>query len=135
MKQIHKAAGVIIKDHKLLLTRSKNQHIFVAPGGKLEIGETPPQALIRELQEELSIMVVEKDIAYLATNTAPAAYNPNLHLTMDTFVVSKFSGTLTPSAEIAEMSWVNSSNTDQLQIGSIFRDHIIPLLIQKQMID
>jgi len=49
---IHKAAGIIIKGRRLLVERSKGKDVFVAPGGKLELGETAIRAVIRELKEE-----------------------------------------------------------------------------------
>ncbi len=38
---IHKAAGIIIRDKKLLVERSKGKEFFIAPGGTIEEGETP----------------------------------------------------------------------------------------------
>lgn len=55
MKHIHKAAGILIKDKKLLVEKSKNKEFFIAPGGKIEAGETPEHALVRELDEEFGI--------------------------------------------------------------------------------
>ena len=48
---IHKSGGVLIKDRRLLVTRSKGKDIFIAPGGKLEEGETAVQAIVREMME------------------------------------------------------------------------------------
>lgn len=48
---IHKAAGIIIKDRRLLVERSKGNDVFVAPGDKLEPGETSRQAVIGDLEE------------------------------------------------------------------------------------
>src|SRR4051812_20782408 len=49
---IHKAGGIIIRDKKLLVERSKGKDFFKTPGGSIELGETPKQALVRELLEE-----------------------------------------------------------------------------------
>ncbi|MCU7959953.1 MAG: Nudix family hydrolase [gamma proteobacterium symbiont of Bathyaustriella thionipta] len=58
---IEVAVALIIKDNRVLLTqRAENSHqggLWEFPGGKLEAGETPPQALIRECLEELGIHI------------------------------------------------------------------------------
>ncbi|MGF1723418.1 (deoxy)nucleoside triphosphate pyrophosphohydrolase [Photobacterium nomapromontoriensis] len=52
-------AGVIEKDGKVLLAQrfehASQGGLWEFPGGKVEVGETPEQALHRELQEELAI--------------------------------------------------------------------------------
>jgi len=37
MHIIHKAAGILIKDRKLLVEKSHNKQIFIAPGGSIEV--------------------------------------------------------------------------------------------------
>jgi 8-oxo-dGTP pyrophosphatase MutT (NUDIX family) len=70
---IHKAGGVIIRERSFLVVRARGKDIFVAPGGKLEFGETAAQALIRELMEETQIEVVEKNLEEVGVFTAKAA--------------------------------------------------------------
>ncbi len=59
MKKITVAAAALIKDHKLFIAqRPSNKQpplVWEFPGGKPETGETLPQALKRELFEELQI--------------------------------------------------------------------------------
>jgi 8-oxo-dGTP diphosphatase len=70
---IHKAGGIIIRDRKLLLERSKGKSIFINPGGKVEPGETVTEALVRELMEEFRIKVRQEDLEVFGTFYAPAA--------------------------------------------------------------
>jgi 8-oxo-dGTP pyrophosphatase MutT (NUDIX family) len=44
---IYKAAGIMIEDRKLLVARQRGKPMFVAPGGKIEPGETGRMALVR----------------------------------------------------------------------------------------
>lgn len=48
--------GVLLVDGKALLLRNERDE-WELPGGRLEIGETPEQALAREFEEELSIRI------------------------------------------------------------------------------
>lgn len=125
---LHKAAGIIIQEKSLLVLRSHGKTIFFAPGGKLERQETSRQALARELSEEISIEVAESDMRFFATFTAPAEGLESTTLRMDVFVVDSYRGRIAPQSEIAECRWINSGNIDAIELGSIFREQVFPLL-------
>lgn len=72
------------------------------PGGKLEAGETPEQALIRELDEELGVQVAEACLAPFAF--ASHSY-PSFHLLMPLFLCRRWSGTPQPRFHAA-LRWV-----------------------------
>ena len=63
------------------------------PGGKVEAGETPEAALIRELKEELSIDVTAACLAPLSF--ASHAYD-DFHLVMPLYVCRKWDGQIAP---------------------------------------
>lgn len=135
---IYKAAAVIIRDRKILVSRSKNKDVFVAPGGKLDPGESHEAALIRELNEEQGIVVSPDDLTPFGTFYAIAAGHEaaELQLEMKVFIVNAFQGELTPQAEIAENKWVNSSwSTFGINLGSIFAHDVIPALQARGLID
>lgn len=64
--------GVVIKDNKVLLARhtygSGNGKLIV-PGGYVDFGETPQDALRREYMEETGVVVEPKDIIGIRFNT------------------------------------------------------------------
>ena len=72
------------------------------PGGKVEVGEIPEQALIRELGEELAIDVTAACLAPLTF--ASHAYE-DFHLLMPLFVCRKWEGIVMPM-EGQELAWV-----------------------------
>ncbi|MAN67026.1 (deoxy)nucleoside triphosphate pyrophosphohydrolase [uncultured Hyphomonas sp.] len=76
------------------------------PGGKIENGETPERALVRELHEELSIMVDETSLKPITF--ASHAY-PDFHLLMPLFSTESWEGELAPR-EGQTLAWVRSSD-------------------------
>tara|TARA_R110000822_G_scaffold19101_3_gene62365 strand:- start:1194 stop:1595 length:402 start_codon:yes stop_codon:yes gene_type:complete len=76
------------------------------PGGKIEQGETPERALVRELHEELSIMVDETSLKPITF--ASHAY-PDFHLLMPLFSTESWEGELAPR-EGQALAWVRSSD-------------------------
>jgi mutator protein MutT len=131
---IHKAGAILIQDRKLLVTRSKGKQVFVAPGGKLEAGETPQQALIRELAEELQLCVTAADLTEVGTFYALAAGNETKQLRMDVFMVNHWEGAITIDNEIEEIRWVTTA-TQGINLGSIFEHDVIPELKAMDLID
>lgn len=71
MKIIDVVAAIIEKNGKILLAQrdadSDQAGLWEFPGGKVEVGESQPQALARELDEELGIVASVGN--YVASNT------------------------------------------------------------------
>ena len=100
------SAAIIIKDGKVLLgqRRKGDRHPYKweFPGGKVEHGESPRQALIRELQEELQIDA--KIGEELARYEHDYPSGSRVHLLF--FVVKEYKGE--PEARVFEqISWVD----------------------------
>ncbi len=72
------------------------------PGGKIEAGERPEQTLIRELKEELGIVVKEDCLAPL---TFASHVYPDFHLLMPLYVCRRWEGTVT-AREAQQLAWV-----------------------------
>jgi 8-oxo-dGTP diphosphatase len=72
------------------------------PGGKVEQGERPEDTLIRELEEELGIVVKE---ACLAPLTFASHSYPEFHLLMPLYVCRRWEGTPT-AREGQRLAWV-----------------------------
>lgn len=132
---IYKAAGVIVRDRKLLVERSKGKTMFIAPRGSIEAGETPKQACVRELKEEFKITVAESDLVDFGEFQAPAAEQEHRMVYMTVYIVYKFKDEPKPSSEVEEIAWVTSANQDNLALGSIFEHEVIPRLVERGLID
>jgi len=75
------------------------------PGGKVEFGETPEDALIRELAEELSIRVTSGCLAPLTF--ASHAYR-DFHLLMPLYVCRRWEG-IPAAREAQQLKWVRAN--------------------------
>ncbi|MGI9481488.1 MAG: 8-oxo-dGTP diphosphatase MutT [Hyphomicrobiales bacterium] len=100
------ACALIDPDGRVLITRrpvgKSMAGLWEFPGGKVEPGETPELALIRELAEELGIDVTAACLAPLTF--ASHAYK-DFHLLMPLYVCRRWSGTAI-GRESQEMKWV-----------------------------
>jgi 8-oxo-dGTP diphosphatase len=72
------------------------------PGGKVDEGERPEQTLIRELNEELGIVVQE---ACLAPLTFASHSYQDFHLLMPLYICRRWEGMVTPR-EGQQLAWV-----------------------------
>lgn len=59
-----RAAGVLIRDNKILVQRDKNGNAYALPGGHIKIGETLEQGLIREYKEETGADIAVKRLLW-----------------------------------------------------------------------
>ena len=100
------AAALVDADGRVLLSRRPEGRpmagLWEFPGGKVEPGETPEEALIRELTEELGICTVESCLAPLTF--ASHSYD-DFHLLMPLFACRRWEGTPRPR-EGQELKWV-----------------------------
>ena len=133
--QIHKSAGIIIVDRKLLVEKSFGKSFYISPGGSIESGETPIQALVRELNEEFTIIVDEVDLQPFGVFFAQAANDQKSIVKMEVFMVNKWLGKINPSHEVEFIEWVDSKNSKNLPLGSIFEKDVIPKLKELDLID
>ncbi len=100
------AAALVDRDGRVLLQqRAEGRQmagLWEFPGGKIDPGERPEEALIRELKEELGI---ETDTACLAPATFASAPLADKHLLLLLYVCRKWRGT--PQAlDAAALRWV-----------------------------
>ena len=72
------------------------------PGGKVDLGEDPETALIRELLEELGIEIARADL--LPLTSASHAY-PEFHLLMPLYLCKRWQGSIA-AQEDQELLWV-----------------------------
>jgi 8-oxo-dGTP pyrophosphatase MutT (NUDIX family) len=135
MITIHKSAGIVIKERRILVVREYGEKIFHSPGGVIRNKETPIRALVREMIEETGIRFSSNDIHLYGTYQAIAANDRDKILNLEVYMINNWSGEVTPGKEIEEIAWVTSDNPQQIFLGSIFEHEVIPDLKKKNLID
>ena len=95
---VHVEAG------RLLVVRSRNKKAFYLPGGKIEPGETPADAVRREVREELGIELERPEV--LKRYVAPAYGEGEGAMVDMTCFTASLLGTPRPTSEIAELTYV-----------------------------
>jgi 8-oxo-dGTP diphosphatase len=100
------AVALVDSDGRVLLARRPEGKVMAGlwefPGGKVDPGETPEAALIRELAEELGIDV---HASCLAPFTFASHSYDDFHLLMPLYVCRKWSG-IVMSREGQRLAWV-----------------------------
>ena len=105
-KTIEVVAAVIFHDWKALcVQRSKHTKEYKSlkwefPGGKVEVGESREEALVREIREELAVDVLVSDFLMTVEHTYP-----DFHLTMHVFNCVLPSGDIVLNEHV-DMKWL-----------------------------
>lgn len=103
------AVALIDPDGRVLLAQRPEGKsmagLWEFPGGKVEAGETPEHALIRELQEELGI---DTWASCLAPLTFASHSYDDFHLLMPLFACRKWNGIVTPR-EGQKLAWARAN--------------------------
>ncbi|GAB3637203.1 NUDIX domain-containing protein [Hymenobacter arcticus] len=112
---IDKIAWLHLHNGQLLSTRSHGKDRYYLPGGKREPGETDTQTLLREIEEELTVVLDPASLTYAGTFEAPAHGHPaGVHVRMSCYWAPRYTGTLQPAAEIAEVVWLTYRHRSQV---------------------
>ena len=131
MKRIQVAVGVIINADNQILIAKRHAHLHQGgkwefPGGKIELGETTEQALIRELREEVDLQV---------SSTTPFMQQsfdyPDKQVFLDIHLVTDFSGDA-KGIEGQEIKWVSKADIRDYQFpdaNAAILDKIIPFTL------
>ena len=111
MKTIQVAAAILIRDGKIFATQrgyGEFKDYWEFPGGKVEQGETPKEALIREIREELE---AEIEVGELFERVE---YDyPHFHLSMDCFLC-KLKGDHLVLKEHEAAKWLDRDKLDSV---------------------
>lgn len=132
------ALVVVHPDGKhLLMVRKAGTTSFMLPGGKPEPGESGTDTIIREIAEELGLVIEHADLEELGTWTAQAANESGFTVTGTVFLHAGVPrgldvGSPQVAEEIDAAGWFPwddlPADTDERQFAPLTRDRVIPHL-------
>ena len=114
MKTIQVVAAALFWQGKVLcVQRAEHEREYVSlkwefPGGKVDIGESTEEALVREIREELSVGIKVSEFLMTVEHTYP-----DFHLTMHVFKCVLDQGEITLNEHVA-LKWLSLDELDQL---------------------
>ena len=125
MKSIDKLAWLELQNKSILSTKSFGKNKYYIPGGKRENDETDAQALVREIQEELTVQLDPNSLQYMGVFEAQAHGHPTGVLVKMTCYAAAYAGTLQASSEIESFTWLNYAERDKISaVDQLIFDHL-----------
>ena len=128
---IHIAAGVLVDPAgRVLLVRKRGTTVWMQPGGKIEPGEHPAQTLVRELAEEIGLILETTDLEYWGRFHAEAA-NEAGHVVDAEVYSATVIVPIAVAAEIEELRWVRLDDDLELlgiPLAPLSAVHLFPIL-------
>jgi 8-oxo-dGTP pyrophosphatase MutT (NUDIX family) len=122
---IDKIAWIRLAAGKILSTRSRGKDVYYLPGGKREPGETDVQTLVREIDEELDVVIAPASATHIGTFHAQAHGHATGVTVRMTCYTAEYQGTLTPSSEVEELIWLTYADRDRVSAGDqLIFDHL-----------
>lgn len=102
---IDTVAWVRIVDGRILCARPRGKDVFYIPGGKREGAESDLETLLREIKEELTVLLDPESVAHVGTYEAGAPGLPEGTVVRMACYTAAYAGELAPSSEIEEVAW------------------------------
>ena len=115
-----RVAAAVIRDESghLLVVRKRGTATFMQPGGKSMAGESPADAIRREVVEELGVEVAASSVQPLGRYVADAANEPGDTVEADVFIVG-LAGEPRAAAEIEEIAWVDPAEPGDRELAPL----------------
>ena len=125
-KQPIVGVGAVIVDRgKIALIKRGNEPSkgkWTIPGGLVELGESPEEAVIRETQEETCLEVINPRLIDVVSYVdLDAQGNVKYHYIIIDYLVEGKSGTIKAASDAAELRWVPFDEVESYDLTASFR--------------
>ncbi|WP_433797074.1 NUDIX hydrolase [Actinoplanes sp. CA-252034] len=111
---IDKIAWIQVEDGAILSTRSVGRDVYYLPGGKREPGESDLDTLVREIREELSVVIVADSAVHVGTFEAQAHGHPDGTIVRMTCYTADFRGEVRADNEIEQIARLTYADRDRV---------------------
>jgi 8-oxo-dGTP diphosphatase len=129
----HVVLGALIQNNRMLLGhrtagRAAYPSAWDLPGGHVESGEAPPDALVRELSEEVGVLISRPTDPPLAV-LCPLAHEPRVEFAI--WVVTEWAGQVTNCApnEHDELRWFTADELQAVCLAHTEYREMLPLAL------
>lgn len=127
---------MFFENNKLLIDKPRKRNTYQMVGGRVEDGETPIEAAIRECHEELGDKAIfSEDLFELIMEFDEIATSDGK--TPIHFYVFQYKGTLngklTTSEEIERFKWYSSSDGTDI-LSNTLKNEVVPYCLEKKLI-
>ncbi|GAA1654016.1 NUDIX hydrolase [Actinoplanes couchii] len=127
MTDIDKIAWIHLVDGRVLSTRSKGKDAYYFPGGKREAGESDLETLVREVREELDVVIDPGSAELFGVFTAQAHGHAAGRQVRMTCYTAAYTGELRASSEIEEIAWLTYADRDRVSpVDQLIFDRLWP---------
>ncbi len=134
-RPIVRVSAVLLRrssDGRALLVRKRGSALFMQPGGKPEPGETAAEAAVREVGEEVGVVLGLDRLRPLGTHRAAAANEGGHDVVADAFEADTDVGAVEVAAEIEEAVWVDEAQARLLPLAPLTEAVFVPLIGARQ---
>jgi 8-oxo-dGTP diphosphatase len=111
---IDTVAWVRIESGRILCARPRGKDVFYIPGGKREGAETDLETLVREIKEELTVLIDTETAAHVGTYEAGGPGLPDGAVVRMACYTAEFTGELRASSEIEDVEWFSYADRDRV---------------------
>ncbi|MED1562978.1 8-oxo-dGTP diphosphatase [Alkalihalobacillus alcalophilus] len=119
MKQLQRVTNcVLVKEEEVLLLQKPRRGWWVAPGGKMEAGETIKESAVREYREETGLQVEAAELKAVCSMVIVENDQITSEWMMFTFVASNYQGQQLEQSPEGKLQWTEKSTIKDLPMAA-----------------